>query len=233
MQRFRVFSQMVIFAEVSMAAQKEYLTVGSTGKGEYSEKKSRFLGEIHPVTSEEEAAAVVAQARKRYYDARHHCYAWILGEDGSVKKASDDGEPSGTAGVPILKVLDGAGIRNAVAVVTRYFGGTLLGTGGLVRSYTQAAQAALKDARIVRMCQCSIIGVEIDYSLLDKTLYYLRQQGIDPYDQVYTDKVSFMLTIREDMADQICSDLTALSGASAQIITVDEGFFPLEAGGAD
>ena len=103
-----------------MAAQKEYLTVGSIGKGEYTEKKSRFLGEIHPVSSEEEAAAVVAQTRKRYYDARHHCYAWILGEDGSAKKASDDGEPSGTAGVPMLKVLDGAGIRNAVVVVTRY-----------------------------------------------------------------------------------------------------------------
>ena len=213
-----------------MAAQKEYLTVGSIGKGEYTEKKSRFLGEIHPVSTEEEAAAVVSQARKRYYDARHHCYAWILGEDGSVKKASDDGEPSGTAGVPMLKVLEGAGIRNAAVVVTRYFGGTLLGTGGLVRSYTQAAQAALSDARIVRMCRCRVIGVEIDYSLLDKTLYYLRQQRIDPYDQVYTDSVSFMITVREEAAEQICSGITALSGATAQIITVDEGFFPLEVG---
>ena len=200
-----------------MALGKEYLTVRSIGKGEYTEKKSRFLGEIHPVSTEEEAAAVVAQARKRYYDARHHCYAWILGEDGSVKKASDDGEPSGTAGVPMLKVLDGAGIRNAVVVVTRYFGGTLLGTGGLVRSYTQAAQA----------------GVEIDYSLLDKSLYYLKQQKIEPYDRVYTDKVSFMITVREDRADQICSGLTALSGAAAEIITVEEGFFPLDIDGAD
>ena len=216
-----------------MAVQKEYLTVGSIGKGEYTEKKSRFLGEIHPVSTEDEAAAVVAQARKRYYDARHHCYAWILGEDGSVKKASDDGEPSGTAGVPMLKVLDGAGIRNAVVVVTRYFGGTLLGTGGLVRSYTQAAQAALADARIVRMCRCRVIGVEIDYSILDKTLYYLRQQKIEPYDQVYTDRVSFMLTVREETADQICGGLTALSGATAQLITIDEGFFPLEVGAPD
>ena len=172
-----------------MAAEKEYLTVRSIGKGEYTEKKSRFLGEVHPVSTEEEAAAVVAQARKRYYDARHHCYAWILGEDGSVKKASDDGEPSGTAGVPMLKVLDGAGIRNAVVVVTRYFGGTLLGTGGLVRSYTQAAQAALADAQIARMCRCRVIGVEIDYSLLDRVLYYLKQQKVTPYDQVYTDKI--------------------------------------------
>ncbi len=210
-----------------------YHTIEKRGAGEYDEKKSRFLGEAIPVSSKEEIDAELARIRKQYFDARHHCFAYVLGEKRDNRRFSDDGEPSGTAGVPILKVLDGAGIRNAVAVVTRYFGGTLLGTGGLVRSYTQAAQAALKDARIVRMCQCSIIGVEIDYSLLDKTLYYLRQQGIDPYDQVYTDKVSFMLTIREDMADQICSGLTALSGASAQIITVDEGFFPLEAGGAD
>lgn len=216
-----------------MAAEKEYLTVRSIGKGEYTEKKSRFLGEIHPVSTEEEAAAVVAQARKRYYDARHHCYAWILGEDGSVKKASDDGEPSGTAGVPMLKVLDGAGIRNAVVVVTRYFGGTLLGTGGLVRSYTQAAQAALADAQIARMCKCRVIGVEIDYSLLDRVLYYLKQQKVTPYDQVYTDKVSLMITVREDHADQICGGLTALSGAAAEIIVVEEGFFPLDVEGAD
>ncbi len=210
-----------------MAAEKEYLTVGSIGRGEYTEKKSRFLGEIHPVTTQEEASAVVEQARKRYYDARHHCYAWILGEDGAVKKASDDGEPSGTAGIPMLKVLDGAGIRNAVVVVTRYFGGTLLGTGGLVRSYTQAAQAALADAKRVRMCRCRVIGVEIEYGLLDRVLYYLKQQKIEPYDQVYTDKVSFMLTIREDRTDAVCDGLTALSGASAELITIEEGFFPL------
>lgn len=216
-----------------MALEKEYLTVKSVGTGEYTEKKSRFLGEIHPVSTEEEAASVVAQARKRYYDARHHCYAWILGEDGAVRKASDDGEPSGTAGVPMLKVLEGAGIRNAVVVVTRYFGGTLLGTGGLVRSYTQAAQAALADAQIARMCRCRVIGVEIEYNLLDRVLYYLRQQKIDPYDQVYTDSVSFMITVREDEADQICEGLTALSGAKAELITVEEGFFPLDVGGAD
>ena len=216
-----------------MAAEKEYLTVGSVGKGEYTEKKSRFLGEIHPVSTETEAAAVVAQARKRYYDARHHCYAWVLGEDGAVKKASDDGEPSGTAGVPMLKVLEGAGIRNAVVVVTRYFGGTLLGTGGLVRSYTQAAQAALADAQIVRMCRCRVIGIEIEYSLLDRVLYYLKQQKITPYDQVYTDKVSLMITVREEEADRICGGLTALSGAAAELLTVEEGFYPLQIEAAD
>lgn len=210
-----------------MASEKEYLTVGSVGKGEYSEKKSRFLGEIHPVSSEQEAAAVVAQIRKKYYDARHHCYAWILGEDGGSKKASDDGEPSGTAGIPMLKVLDGAGIRNAVVVVTRYFGGTLLGTGGLVRSYTNAAQAALSDAQIVRMCRCRVILIETEYSLLDRVLYFLKQEKIAPYDQTYTDKVSLTITVETGRADGIVDKLIALSGGTVVTDVLEEGFFPL------
>ena len=206
----------------------EYITVGGIGKGEYVEKKSRFLGEIHPVLTEAEAAAVVAAARKKYYDARHHCYAWILGEDGSAKKASDDGEPSGTAGIPMLKVLDGAGIRNAVVVVTRYFGGTLLGTGGLVRAYTNAAQEALADARIVRMCCCRVIGIDTEYSLLDRVLYYLKQNRVAPYDHVYSDRVSLKITVEEDRADGVVEDLVSLSKGTVRIQTLETGFFPID-----
>ena len=191
------------------------------------EKKSRFIGAVYNVESTEEAEARIAEISKKYWDARHNCYAYVIGENSEISKCSDNGEPSGTAGIPMLKVLDGAGIRNAVVVVTRYFGGTLLGTGGLVRSYTQAAQAALADAEVVRMCLCRVIGVEIEYSLLDKVLYYLKQQKVTPYDQVYTDKVSFMLTIARDRADQICEGLISLSGGKAEILEVEEGFFPL------
>lgn len=212
-----------------MASDKEFLTIGSVGKGEYTEKKSRFLGEIHPVKDEQEAAEIVAQARKKYYDARHHCYAWILGDDGARKKAADDGEPSGTAGIPMLKVLEGAGIRNAVVVVTRYFGGTLLGTGGLVRSYTNAAQAALADAQIVRMCRCRVIGITTDYSLLDRVLYFLGQEKITPYDQTYTDKVSLTITVEAGDADAVTEKLISLSGGKAEILVLDEGFYPLSA----
>ena len=216
-----------------MASEKEYLTVGNVGKGEYSEKKSRFLGEIHPVRDEQEAAAIVAQIRKKYYDARHHCYAWILGDDGSGQKASDDGEPSGTAGIPMLKVLSGAGIRNAMVVVTRYFGGTLLGTGGLVRAYTNAAQAALADAEIVRMCRCREIGIDTEYSLLDRVLYFLRQEKIAPYDQTYTDRVSLKIRVETARADEIVDKLVALSGGTVSIIELGEGFFPLSIDGTD
>ena len=201
-----------------MAAEMEYLTIGKTGYGEYTEKKSRFLGEIHPAASEEEAAAAVARARKKYYDARHHCYAWVLGEDGSAKKAADDGEPS---------------IRNAVVVVTRYFGGTLLGTGGLVRSYTQAAKAALADAQIVRMCRCKVIGIDTEYGLLDRVLYYLKQNKIDPYDQAYTDRVSLCITVEHERADAVTAGLVALSAGKVIITELDDGFYPLPAVQAD
>ena len=204
-----------------------YRTVEGTGYGEYIEKKSRFLGEIHHVETEEEAAAVVAQARKKYYDARHHCYAWILGADGAVRKASDDGEPSGTAGIPMLKVIDGAGLRNVVVVVTRYFGGTLLGTGGLVRSYTQASQAAVQNAVIARMCRCKVIRIGITYAMLDKVLYFLRSSAVEPYAQEYTDRVTMKITVEEEKAGEITAGITSLTGAGASLEIEEEGYFPI------
>ena len=112
------------------------------GEGEIVEKKSRFIATLFPVHSEEEAAAFIESMKKKYWDARHNCSAFVLGERAQVTRCSDDGEPSGTAGKPMLEVLLGAEVRNAAVVVTRYFGGTLLGTGGLVRAYTQAVQAS-------------------------------------------------------------------------------------------
>ena len=119
-----------------------YYTIYRGGSGEVVEKKSRFIGEARAVSSEEEAAAFVEEIRKKYYDARHHCFAYVIGTDGKQMRAADDGEPQGTAGRPMLEVLTGKGLANAMVVVTRYFGGTVLGTGGLVRCYTAAAQAA-------------------------------------------------------------------------------------------
>lgn len=118
-----------------------YTTIRVSGTGEYIEKKSKFIGEVHFAKTLPEAEAFLQAARKRYYDARHHCFACITGEPGTpseILRSNDDGEPGGTAGKPMLEVLTGAGLHYAAAVVTRYFGGTLLGTGGLVRSYTQA-----------------------------------------------------------------------------------------------
>lgn len=120
-----------------------YKIVCERGYGEYEEKKSRFLAEIVPASSIEEAMAFVESIRKKHYDARHHCFAYVIGRNKEMTRYSDDGEPGGTAGKPILEVLLGADVTDTVAVVTRYFGGTLLGTGGLVRAYTQAAKEGM------------------------------------------------------------------------------------------
>ena len=205
----------------------EYLTIRDPGNGEYEEKKSRFLGEAVPVSSEEEAAEYIAGVRKKYYDARHHCYAWVLGEGGERKKSADDGEPSGTAGQPILKVIEGSGCTNVLVIVTRYFGGTLLGTGGLVRSYTQAARAALDKAGKVRMCLCRQLAVTVDYSALDRLLYELRREGIEMGETEYGAQVTLHLTVESADSEKLIRTITALTSGAAVIEQVSEGFCPI------
>jgi uncharacterized YigZ family protein len=205
----------------------EYLTLALPGQGEYEEKKSRFLGKAVHIESEEEAAAFIAGIRKQYYDARHNCYAWVLGEGSERKKSSDDGEPSGTAGQPILRVIEGSGCTNVLVIVTRYFGGTLLGTGGLVRAYTQAARAALEDAQKARMCLCRKLAVTVEYGALDRLLYALRRDGIEPQETEYGAKVTLHLIIEEKQGDTVENMITALTSGDAEILTEAIDFFPL------
>jgi len=154
---------------------QSYKTVKQYGEGEIEEKKSRFLGKIKPVETEEEAVAFIESIKKQYWDARHNCYAFIIGEHSESIRCSDDGEPSGTAGKPMLEGLQNNGLKNVVAVVTRYFGGTLLGTGGLVRAYTQATQAALAEAQIATMTLMSVLTVQTDYNAIGKIKYMFAQ----------------------------------------------------------
>ena len=205
----------------------EYLTLARPGQGEYEEKKSHFLGKAVHIESEEEAAAFIAGIRKQYYDARHNCYAWVLGEGSERKKSSDDGEPSGTAGQPILRVIEGSGCTNVLVIVTRYFGGTLLGTGGLVRAYTQAARAALEDAQKARMCLCRKLAVTVEYGALDRLLYALRRDGIEPQETEYGAKVTLHLIIEEKRGDAVENMITSLTSGDAEILTEAKDFFPL------
>ena len=154
---------------------QSYKTVKQYGEGEIEEKKSRFLGKIKPVSTEEEAIAFIESIKKQYWDARHNCYAFIIGENSESIRCSDDGEPSGTAGKPMLEVLQNNGLKNVVAVVTRYFGGTLLGTGGLVRAYTQATQAALEEAQVATMTLMSVLEIQTDYNAIGKIKYMFAQ----------------------------------------------------------
>lgn len=148
------------------------------GEGEIEEKKSRFIAHIIPITSEEEAAAFINARKKEYWDARHNCSAFVLGEHQELTRCSDDGEPSGTAGRPMLEVLLREGIHNAAVVVTRYFGGTLLGTGGLVRAYQGAVQEGLRHCTVVEKRSGRCLDVVTDYNGLGKIQYLLAREDI-------------------------------------------------------
>ena len=181
------------------------------------EKKSRFIAHVQATCTEEAAAAFIEAEKKRYWDARHHCYAYIIGEQGETVRYSDDGEPSGTAGRPILEVLTGSGIRNLTLVVTRYFGGTLLGTGGLVRAYTQAAQAGLADSRVAVMRYGHTLTVETDYNGIGKIQYLLGQRSIPIEDSVYTEQVTVRFHVPCEEKDKLIKDITEATAGAAKV----------------
>lgn len=154
---------------------EQYLIPAKEGASEYIEKKSRFLGLIVPVTTEAEARAQLDAVKKREYDARHNCWAYIL--HSGQKRYSDDGEPQGTAGQPILNVLEREGVQDVLCVVTRYFGGILLGTGGLCRAYTKAAKDALDDAGISELRPWSVLRLDCPYALFERVKLELEKRG--------------------------------------------------------
>ena len=197
-------------------------TVIKSGFGEVVEKKSRFLGELHHISSAGEAKELVAAAKKKYYDARHHCYAYLMGEDGEIKKYGDDGEPQGTAGLPMLAVLEGSGLTDCLVIVTRYFGGTLLGTGGLVRAYSAAAEAAIAEAAFAVKIPAVRLSVKTDYKnegavrrICDNAAdrgVSIEIAGVD-----YAEGCDITVNVESSEADALDKNLTeALSG---QVVT--------------
>ena len=191
------------------------------GSGEYEEKKSRFIATLRPVTSEEEAAAFIAEIKKKYWDARHNCSAYIIGKRGEITRCSDDGEPSGTAGRPMLEVLTGSGVTNAAVVVTRYFGGTLLGTGGLVRAYTQAVKAGLENSVIGMVTEGVELEVIADYNDVEKVKYLLSQKNIEPVKTEYSADVTLILQVPSDDADSIEKEITETTAGRCLITKGD------------
>lgn len=204
--------------EVIMA--EEYRTVYTGGEGEVVEKKSRFIATVVPVRSEEEALQAIEQLRKKYWDARHNCFAYVIGERGELERFSDDGEPGGTAGKPILEVLKGEELRNTLIVVTRYFGGTLLGTGGLVRAYSAAAKEGIASSVIITRIPGIKLHITAEYTALGKIQYILAQRGLRILDSVYTDKVELEVLIPQEQTKSIRADLT--EGTNGQAI-IEEG----------
>ena len=157
-----------------MESKESYRIMTREGSGEIVEKKSRFIANVFSVDSVDAAEEKIAMIQKKFWDARHNCYAFVIGADSSVTRCSDNGEPSGTAGKPILEVIKGAGITNVLIIVTRYFGGVLLGTGGLVRAYTQAAKEGIKASSVGEMIYGIRYHLTADYSLINNIQYYLR-----------------------------------------------------------
>ncbi len=166
-----------------------YRVLLTGGQGEYEEKKSRFIATVRPCQTEGEAGAFIEEMKKKYWNARHNCSAFCIGSRGELTRCSDDGEPSGTAGRPMLEVLLGSGIRNVCVVVTRYFGGVLLGTGGLVRAYTQAVKEGLAACEVGVMRSGVELSITADYTDVGKVLYLLGNRGIEPTESEYGERV--------------------------------------------
>ena len=202
-------------------------TVYQGGEGEIVEKKSRFIATVRPIESEEEAVAFINEMKKKYWDARHNCSAFVIGDRQEISRCSDDGEPAQTAGRPMLEVLLGSEIRNICAVVTRYFGGTLLGTGGLVRAYTQAVQEALKNCPTAMMQFCKRMRIDTDYNNIGKILYFLGQEGLNQESSDYTDKIQLTVLVPGEKCDYFCKQITELTSGRSTTEVIEEVFYPV------
>ena len=204
---------------------EQYKTVYEGGEGELVEKKSRFIATVRPVKTEEEANQFVEEMRKKYWDARHNCWAFILGERQEFKRCSDDGEPSQTAGKPMMDVLTGAGLTDVAVVVTRYFGGTLLGTGGLVRAYSGAVQEGLKNSTVITKYLGVKLSVTTDYNGVGKLQYLFGQKEIPILSAEYTDKVVFTVLVESSRIQEIKKAITEATSATAQMEESDPVYF--------
>ncbi len=195
----------------------------SGGTGEIVEKKSRFIATIEPVASEEEAYAFIERIKKKHYDARHNCFAFSVGTGSNpLQRFSDDGEPQGTAGKPMLEIINGRDIHNICIVVTRYFGGTLLGTGGLVRAYTDASKEGLKNCEIGKLQPVYPAEIELDYTDVGKVQHILAGLEIEILDSVYAQKVSLILHVPTGMKDMVEKQITEATSARAEMLFEDE-----------
>lgn len=190
-------------------------TLYQGGSGEIIEKKSRFIANVEKIETEEDALVFIAKMKKQYWDARHNCYAFVVGKNHNLQRCSDDGEPNGTAGRPMLDVLLREDIHNLVVVVTRYFGGTLLGTGGLVRAYQKAVQEGLSNSIIIEKIQGRNLKINTDYNGIGKIQYLLAKQQITIMDTIYTDKVTTEVMVPIEKLEVLQQDITENTNGTA------------------
>lgn len=195
----------------------EYKTITAQSSAEFTVQRSRFIANVFPVTSEEEAAEKIREMKKKYFDARHNCSAFRLGIKGALRRSSDDGEPSGTAGAPILEAITQNDLTDVLIVVTRYFGGIKLGTGGLTRAYSKAAMLGIEASPLAIATLFSRIAVTIDYPLLGATENLLRKKELSIDESDYGENVTLVVLVRPNDEESFIADITELTAAKAKI----------------
>lgn len=199
-----------------------YLTIAREGAAQIEVKRSRFLCELVRVEEESSARAVVDRARRRHWDARHHCSAFVLGPEGAVRRSNDDGEPAGTAGLPMLQALLTAEVSDVVAVVSRWFGGVLLGTGGLTRAYGDAVRAALAETGVVRRRLVGEFLLDLDHADAARVETELRARGVSVLGSEYAARTTLRLGVPEEEAGQLAALVAGLTGGRAAPARVGE-----------
>ena len=204
---------------------KNYRTVYQGGEGEIVEKKSRFIATVIPAAEEEEALAFIEAMNKKYWNATHNCFAYVIGERNEIQRCSDDGEPSGTAGKPMLDVLLGEELHNTAVVVTRYFGGVLLGTGGLVRAYSGAVQAGLGESTVIEKHHGISLALTADYTAIGKLQYIAAENQLPVLDTEYTDKVIMHLLVPNDQIGRIQKVITEATSGRIKMEKEKELYF--------
>lgn len=199
---------------MSQTVTDTYLTIESTSEGIYKEKGSRFLAFAFPVTTEVEVKEHLKELKKRFYDARHHVYAFRLGADLKTYRCSDDGEPSNSSGPPVLGQLQSAGLTNILIVVVRYFGGTKLGVPGLIHAYRSAAADALANGKIIEKQEQDIFTIEFGYTVLNEVMKILKEENPEQKDQLFDNTCSINLSIRKKESFRLREKLLSVSGLS-------------------
>ena len=199
-----------------------YKIVYRGGEGEIVEKKSRFIATVCPVNTEEDAVSFIEKTKKKYWDARHNCHAFVIGEHNEISRCSDDGEPSGTAGKPMLDVLLGNKLHNVCVVVTRYFGGTLLGTGGLVRAYSKAVQEGLENSLVIEKILSCKMKIYTDYNGIGKIQYIIGKSQAITVGTEYTDHVCVEILIKKELLGALQKEIIEATNGKAELEVGDE-----------
>lgn len=206
---------------------KEYKTVEFESKDEFVEKKSRFIGYVKPVKTQEEATNFINSIKSKHWDATHNVSAFVLREN-NIQRSSDDGEPSGTAGVPTLDVLLKENLVDVCVVVTRYFGGTLLGAGGLIRAYSHSSKIAVEAGHIITMAPCKVLSVSVDYSFYDRLNILLCEFNANIENSEFTDNVTVTFSVRENAVPFLQDKLTQVSNGKYILKEIGEKYAKVE-----